>query len=87
MRLQLRRESDAPNEVISMTDRENTDPSLAIPSTDTEEPTREKPRRANVDPTCAKSSTATEEPKRDSPYIAKLDPKRHIDLSESDAPK
>jgi hypothetical protein len=62
MREKLRRATELPRCVNSTTDRENTDPNLAMPSKETEAPSRAKLRIASEDPRWRKSKTEIDEP-------------------------
>jgi hypothetical protein len=63
-RAKLLTESEDPKWAKSNTDRENTEPNLAIPNTDTADPTRTKLRSDSDAPMCEKSSTDKAAPRR-----------------------
>jgi hypothetical protein len=57
-------ERDEPSATQSKTERENTDPILDNPSTDTDDPRRAKLRRDSEEPKVTLSNTDNDEPKR-----------------------
>jgi hypothetical protein len=69
--------------VKSRTDKENTEPNLAMPSTAKEDPIRKKLLRAREEPRLTNSKTDSDEPIRVQPNRANLDPKRAQDLKAS----
>jgi hypothetical protein len=64
MRTKLLSDRELPTAATSITDRENRDPSLAMPNSDTEEPTRSTLLNARLAPSSKKSKTDKLDPKR-----------------------
>jgi hypothetical protein len=85
-RAKLLSDSALPTFVTSMTDRENKEPSRAIPNTATVDPTRAMPRSDSEDPNWKKSKTDTDAPSRATPSTEIAAPRRAILLKASDEP-
>jgi hypothetical protein len=71
---------------MSMTERENKEPSLAMPYTEIDDPNRPMLRRDKVDPNWNKSSTEIDEPMRVMPKSENVAPRREIVLRDNVAP-
>jgi hypothetical protein len=72
---------------MSSTDSENTDPNLAIPKSDTDEPNRAKLLMESEAPISPKSNTDTDDPMRAIPNSENDDPRREKLRRETDAPR
>jgi hypothetical protein len=86
-RAKPRSESELPKLAMSNKERENKEPSLDIPMTDTEEPNRRTLRTAMVAPRCASYRTAKELPSRFMPTREKAEAKRDKLLRDIDEPR